>query len=42
MDRAHTGETPHPTVTLLVTGHFREMGGDATWREHGTNDWLLI
>lgn len=35
-------ETPHPDVTELVTGHFRETPGYRAWRERGTTDWLLI
>jgi AraC family transcriptional regulator of arabinose operon len=42
MERLHITETPHPAVSYLVTGHFREGSGYATWREHGTSDWLLI
>lgn len=39
---AKTRETPHLTTPDIVTGHFRERRGYATWRPHGTNDWLLI
>ena len=35
-------EAPHPEVVSLVTGHFHEIDGYASWREHGTRDWLLI
>lgn len=35
-------ETPAPVVAPLVTGHFREDADYATWRAHGTRDWLLI
>ena len=35
-------ETPHATVTTLVTGHFRETPDYAVWRPRGTQDWLLI
>ncbi len=37
-----TEKTPHPTVADLVTGHFHETRGYRTWRERGTQDWLLI
>lgn len=39
---AQRTDTPHPSVIQLVTGHFRESRGYATWREKGTDDWLLI
>src|SRR5919199_2054295 len=35
-------ETPHPVFNRLLTGHFREGRGFATWRRSGTDDWLLI
>jgi AraC family transcriptional regulator of arabinose operon len=35
-------EETHPEVAYLVTGHFHEKTGYATWRTHGTDDWLLI
>ena len=35
-------EESHPEVAHLVTGHFHEKAGYATWRTHGTDDWLLI
>jgi AraC family transcriptional regulator of arabinose operon len=35
-------ETPAPVVAPLVTGHFRELPGYATWRTHGTSDYLLM
>jgi AraC family transcriptional regulator, arabinose operon regulatory protein len=35
-------ETPSPLVAPLVTGHFKEGKGYATWRTHGTNDYLLM
>lgn len=35
-------EEVHPKVAHLVTGHFHETTGYATWRTHGTDDWLLI
>ncbi|HZP81534.1 MAG TPA: arabinose operon transcriptional regulator AraC [Chthonomonadaceae bacterium] len=35
-------ETPHPAIIQLVTGHFHERKGYASWRTHGTNDWLLV
>ncbi|HLK59834.1 MAG TPA: helix-turn-helix domain-containing protein [Chthonomonadaceae bacterium] len=35
-------ETAHPIVHHLVTGHYREGKGYATWRVQGTGDWLLI
>ena len=35
-------EERHPEVAHLVTGHFHEATGYATWRSHGTDDWLLI
>src|SRR4051794_34210140 len=35
-------ETPSPFVAPLVTGHFQVEKGYATWRTHGTNDYLLM
>lgn len=35
-------ETAAPLVAPIVTGHFREDAAYATWRAHGTSDWLLI
>ena len=35
-------EERHPEVVHLVTGHFHETAGYATWRARGTTDWLLI
>jgi AraC family transcriptional regulator of arabinose operon len=35
-------ETPRPEVTPLISGHFREGPGYATWRPRGTQDWLLM
>ncbi len=35
-------EAFHPTLRHLVMGHFHEGRGYATWRQRGTNDWLLI
>lgn len=35
-------ETPHPPVVSLVTGHFRERANYASWRRHGTTDYLLM
>ena len=32
----------HPEVVHLVTGHFHEKAGYASWRARGTQDWLLI
>jgi AraC family transcriptional regulator of arabinose operon len=34
--------TPHPRVSDLTTGHFRENAGYYSWRPDGTNDWLLV
>ena len=34
--------TPHRDTATLVTGHFRERPGYASWRPDGTRDWLLI
>jgi AraC family transcriptional regulator of arabinose operon len=31
-----------PVIRHLVMGHFQEGRGYATWRAHGTTDWLLI
>ncbi len=35
-------ETAHPQAAPLITGHFRETAGYASWRTRGTDDWLLI
>lgn len=35
-------EAPHPHVVRVVAGEFTEGADYATWREHGTTDWLLI
>lgn len=35
-------ETPHPHVIRVVAGEFTADSRYATWREHGTADWLLI
>ncbi|MBO0980788.1 helix-turn-helix domain-containing protein [Microbacterium sp. SD291] len=35
-------ETPHPHVVRVVAGGFTADHQYATWREHGTEDWLLI
>ena len=35
-------ETLHPEVVSLVTGYSHETTGYASWRKHGTRDWLLI
>ena len=34
--------TPSPPVVSLVTGHFQEGPGYASWRPHGTGDYLLM
>lgn len=31
-----------PTFDMILAGHFHEGRGYATWRERGTDDWLLI
>lgn len=38
----HRANTPAPPAGPLVTGHFREGPRYATYREHGTRDWLLV
>lgn len=35
-------EAIKPVIRHLVMGHFKEGRGYATWRAHGTTDWLLI
>jgi AraC family transcriptional regulator of arabinose operon len=35
-------ESPHPVVAGIVTGYFDEGPQYATWREHGTANYLLI
>ena len=35
-------EAVKPVLRHLVMGHFHEERGYATWRAHGTTDWLLI
>jgi len=35
-------DTPAPLPGLLVTGHFHKGPRYATYREHGTDDWLLV
>lgn len=35
-------ETEGTQAAPLVTGHFQEGPGYATWRRHGTGDWLLV
>jgi AraC family transcriptional regulator of arabinose operon len=35
-------EAIQPVIRRLVMGHFQEGRGYATWRAHGTSDWLLI
>jgi AraC family transcriptional regulator of arabinose operon len=35
-------EAIRPVIRHLVMGHFNERRGYATWRAHGTTDWLLI
>jgi AraC family transcriptional regulator of arabinose operon len=35
-------ETAPPVVHHLITGHYREGKGYATWRTQGTHDWLLV
>ena len=35
-------ETPAPPAGPLVTGHFLKGPRYATYREHGTHDWLLV
>ena len=35
-------EAVRPVLRHLVMGHFNEGRGYATWRAHGTTDWLLI
>lgn len=35
-------EAVRPVLRHLVMGHFKEGRGYATWRAHGTTDWLLI
>ncbi|GAA1957350.1 helix-turn-helix domain-containing protein [Microbacterium deminutum] len=35
-------EAPHPHVVRVVAGEFTDGPEYATWREHGTSDWLLI
>jgi AraC family transcriptional regulator of arabinose operon len=35
-------EAVRPVLRHLVMGHFQEGRGYATWRAHGTTDWLLI
>src|SRR5688572_16145761 len=34
--------TPAPVVAVIITGHFRETQGYATWRPRGTEDFLLM
>ena len=34
-------DIPHRTATELITGHFHEKRGYATFRTHGTRDYLL-
>ena len=34
--------TPAPLVSLIITGHFQESPGYATWRPRGTDDYLLM
>lgn len=34
--------TPAPVPGQLVTGHFREGPRYASYREHGTRDWLIV
>ncbi len=34
--------TPAPPPGMLVTGHFHRGPRYATYREHGTRDWLLV
>lgn len=33
---------PIPTVAPILTGHYQEGPEYASWRPHGTRDWLLI
>jgi AraC family transcriptional regulator of arabinose operon len=35
-------DTPAPPAGQLVTGHFKVGPRYATYREHGTRDWLLV
>lgn len=43
MSEIDSRTTSHlPTVAPIITGHFREGLGYATWRPQGTTDWLLI
>ena len=37
-----TRETPHPITLPLVAGYIWGESTYSTWREHGTQDWLLI
>lgn len=39
---APLAETPHPHVIRVAAGEFAAGGDYATWRENGTEDWLLI
>ena len=41
LEDAHTEEA-HPEAAPLVTGHYHEGPGYASWRARGTGDWLLI
>lgn len=34
--------TPYKETAALVTGHFKEVSGYASFRPHGTRDWLMI
>lgn len=38
----HPAESHVPTVHRIVAGEFDERAGYATYRSHGTTDWLLI
>jgi AraC family transcriptional regulator of arabinose operon len=38
----HPADAPNPVVRRLVTGEFDEGPEYATYRRHGTTDWLLV
>jgi AraC family transcriptional regulator of arabinose operon len=45
MPRANLPEPPQkprPVTTQILTGHFHRVSGYATYRQRGTDDWLLI
>ena len=42
MHPASRREAPHPHVVRVVAGEYSEGPEYATWREHGTSDWLLM